>query len=67
METYLLLFPAHAARGIIDDWLANDTACDLRFRRARTKGHIVIETTDPLFAARLQGWHSFISVAIRQG
>lgn len=40
MEIYQLLVEAHASRMIIDDWLANDLDCDLRFRRARTKGHV---------------------------
>lgn len=53
MEVYQLLIDAHGCRSVIDDWLANDIACDLRFRRAKTKGHVVIETTDVLFGQRV--------------
>lgn len=53
MEVYQLLVEAYGCRTIIDDWLSNDISCDLRFRRAKTKGHVVIETTDVLFGQRI--------------
>lgn len=53
MEIYQLLVEAYGSRPIIEEWLSNDIACDLRFRRAKTKGHIVIETTDVLFGQRI--------------
>ncbi len=37
---------------VIDDWLYSGE-CNLTLRMAKTKGCRVIETTDPLYAARM--------------
>lgn len=41
--------------GIIDDWLYKGEA-DITLRKAKTKGCRVIETTDPIYAARIVQW-----------
>lgn len=50
---YQLLINSMSARHVVDDWYETSHAADIRIRRAKTKGHVVIETTDTLFAKRL--------------
>lgn len=52
-KIFQLLISNMSASHVVDDWLENSHAVDLRIRRAKTKGHVVIETTDTLFAQRL--------------
>lgn len=49
-ETFQLLIKNYHATILIDKWLEQDVQTDLRVRRAKTGGHIVIETKDVLFA-----------------
>ena len=44
-ESILLLVNSAAARVILDDWLDEGVESDIRIRRAKTAGHVVIETT----------------------
>lgn len=50
---YQLLINSMSASTVVDDWYESSHAADLRIRKAKTKGHVVIETTDTLFAKRL--------------
>lgn len=50
---YQMLINSMSAGHVVDDWYESSHAVDLRIRRAKTKGHVVIETTDTLFAKRL--------------
>jgi hypothetical protein len=52
-ESILLLVKSAAARVILDDWL-DGVESDIRIRRAKTAGHVVIETHDVLFATRIR-------------
>lgn len=52
-KTFQLLISSMSARAVVDDWYDSSHAADIRIRRAKTKGHVVIETTDTLFAQRL--------------
>ena len=65
-ETYLQLLPNDRVSGVIEEWLARNLACNLTLRRAKTKGHTVIETSDVIFAARIQQWHGCLKVHIRK-
>lgn len=65
-ETYLLLLPNDHVEGMIEDWLARNLECNLTLRRAKTKGHTVVETNDVLFANRIQQWHGCRQVFIRK-
>ena len=49
-KIFQLLISSMSARTVVDDWYESSHA---RIRRAKTKGHVVIETTDTLFAKRL--------------
>lgn len=53
-ETILLLVKSDAARVLLDDWLDGGVESDIRIRRAKTAGHVVIETHDVLFATRIR-------------
>lgn len=55
--TYQLLVEEREVAGIADDWAKHLTRADIRLRRAKTPKHVVIETTDPLFARHVQIWH----------
>ena len=48
-----------------DDWLGRFIQSDLRLRRARTKGHVVVETSDTLFANNIRIWHPSCQVNIK--
>lgn len=50
---YQLLVNGKDAAYIIDDWVARNYDFDMRVRRAKTKGKVVIELTDPLYASKL--------------
>lgn len=53
IKIFQLLISSLSARTVVDDWYESSHAADIRIRRAKTKGHVVIETTDTLFAKRL--------------
>ena len=53
-ESILLLVNSAAARVILDDWLDEGVESDIRIRRAKTAGHVVIETHDVIFATRIR-------------
>lgn len=40
----------------MDDWVECQRECDIRVRRAKTKGCVVLETTDAIYAAHLVLW-----------
>lgn len=52
MDKYQLLVKDDNVGMVIDDWLYF-CKCDLTLRMAKTKGFRVIETTSPLYAARI--------------
>ncbi len=55
MEKYQILVKGERVSGIIEDWMYKGEA-DITLRKAKTKGCRVIETTDPLYAARIIKW-----------
>lgn len=50
----------------MEEWLERNIQADIRFRRAKTKGCIVIETKDVLFASRITQWHPGCKVNIKK-
>ena len=64
-ETYLILVDNYSARPIVEEWAERGIKADIRLRRAKTPGHIVIETRDPLFASFIKKWHPECQVAIK--
>lgn len=55
MEKYQVLVKGERVSGIIEDWMYKGEA-DITLRKAKTKGCRVIETADPLYAARIVKW-----------
>lgn len=64
-EVFQLLVDGYQAAGIIDDWNERNLQCDLRVRRAKTKGKVLIELTDPIYANNIRMWHPGCKVAIK--
>lgn len=52
MDKYQLLVKSDNVEMVIDDWMFSGK-CDLTLRMAKTNGCRIIETTDPLYAARI--------------
>lgn len=50
---------------MVEDWAERGVESDLRLRKAKTKGHIVIETRDMIFASRIRQWHPSCKVNIK--
>lgn len=63
---FQLLMKGCDAAGVVDDWYYQAMKADLRIRRARTEGCIVIETTDILFASRTLSYHPTTKVNIKE-
>lgn len=63
-ETFQLLLHRDSACAVVDDWVARNIQSDLRIRRAKTRGHVVIETRDVLFARNIQMYHPDCKVNI---
>lgn len=55
MDKYQILVKGERVTGVIADWMHSGN-CDITLRMAKTKGCRVIETADPLYAARIIKW-----------
>lgn len=64
-ERFLLLVKNDEARSIVADWAERNIQSDLRLRRAKTRGHTVIETTDVVFANSIMQWYPGAQVVIK--
>lgn len=64
-KLYQLLLPKDEAAEVARDWAERNIESDLRLRRAKTRGHIVIETRDVMFARNIQVWHPSCKVNIK--
>lgn len=56
-ETYQLLVSRSTAVSVAEEWAERAYPFDLRLRRAKTHGMVVIEVKDVLFASRLVKWY----------
>ncbi len=65
-ETFQLLVKNFDSRAIIDDWLERNIQTDIRIRRAKTPGHVVIETKDVMFANSVRMFHPGCQVHIKE-
>ena len=64
-KLYRLLLPKDEAAEVARDWAERNIESDLRLRKAKTRGHIVIETRDVMFARNIQVWHPSCKVNIK--
>ena len=64
-ETFQLLIPADSSRSVIEEWMERGVQSDIRLRRARTRGCVVVETRDVMFAAFVQRGYRVLRVNIK--
>lgn len=64
-KLYQLLLPKDEAAEVARDWAERNIESDLRLRKAKTRGHIVIETRDVMFARNIQVWHPSCQINIK--
>lgn len=63
---YQLLLKGSEAASVVEDWVEQNMESNIRLRRAKTKGHVVIETSDTMFASRIIRWYPSCKVNIKQ-
>lgn len=56
-ELFQVLIRQSEALSVLDDWIERNIQSDLRIRRAKTAGCVVIETKDVIFARNICVWH----------
>nr|DAD68782.1 MAG TPA: hypothetical protein [Siphoviridae sp. ctPEx3] len=64
-KLYQLLLPKDEAAEVARDWAERNIESDLRLRKAKTRGHVLIETRDVMFARNIQVWHPSCKVNIK--
>ena len=65
-KLYQILLKEQEAEAVVDDWVERNIQSDLRLRRAKTKGHVVIETRDVMFARNIQVWLPSCQINIKE-
>lgn len=62
-DTIYILLTKSQAESVMEEWIENNWASDLVVHRSqKTKGRVVLETTDLMFAARICQWHNYEKV-----
>ena len=64
-KLYQLLLKNEEVRSVVEDWAERNIQSDLRLRRAKTRGHVVVETRDAIFANNIRIWHPSCQVNIK--
>lgn len=65
-DTIQVLIHGSHIGAVMEDWLESRRECDIRVRRAKTKGCIVLEITDILYAAHIVQWFPDVKVNIKK-
>lgn len=66
-DTIYILLTKSQAESVMEEWIENNWASDLVVHRSqKTKGRVVLETTDLMFAARICQWHSYEKVSYKR-
>ena len=65
-DTIQLLIHGSHIGAVVEDWLDGNRECDIKVRRAKTKGCIVLETTDILYAAHIVQWFPNVKTNIKK-
>lgn len=65
-ELFQILLTGSEAAEVMEEWIQKNIQADIRFRRAKTKGHVVMETQDVLFASHIVNWHPGCQVNIKK-
>ena len=64
-DTIQVLIHGSHIGAVMDDWLESNRECDIRVRRAKTKGCVVLETTDIIYASHIVQWFPDVKVNIK--
>lgn len=66
-DTIYILLTKSQAESVMEEWIENNWASDLVVHRSqKTKGRVVVETKDLMFAARICQWHSYEKVSYKR-
>ena len=65
-DTIQLLIAGTHISAVIEDWLERHRECDIKLRRAKTKGCVVLETTDIIYAAHIVQWFPNVKTNIKK-
>lgn len=65
-KLYQLLLKTEEAAAVARDWAERNIQSDLRLRRAKTRGHVVVETRDAIFANNIRIWHPSCQMNIKE-
>lgn len=66
-DTVYILLKKSQAESVMDEWLEGNWWCDLKVHRStKTKGCVVLEMTDLIFAARIIQWHPYEKVTYKR-
>ena len=66
-DTIYILLKKSQAESVMDEWLEGNWECDLMVHRsAKTKGCVVLETRDLMFAARIIQWQPYERVTYKR-
>lgn len=65
-DTIQVLIHGSHIGAVMEDWLESHRECDIRVRRAKTKGCVVLETADIIYAAHIVQWFPDVKVNIKK-
>ena len=66
-DTIYILLTKSQAESVMGEWIENNWECDLTVHRSqKTKGRVVLETTDLMFAARVCQWHQYEKITCKR-
>ena len=59
---FQMLLKGPEAGKVVGEWFSMNRTCDLRVRRAKTRGCVVIECSDLLFTSHVVQWWPNVNV-----
>lgn len=65
-DTIQLLVHGSHIGAVMNDWLESHRECDIRVRRAKTKGYVVLETTDIIYASHIVQWFPNVKTNLKK-
>lgn len=66
-DTIYILLTKSQAESVMGEWIENNWECDLTVHRSqKTRGRVVLETTDLMFAARVCQWHQYEKITYKR-
>ena len=66
-DTIYILLKKSQAESVMNEWLEGNWECDLMVHRSsKTKGCVVLETSDLMFAARIIQWKPYERVTYKR-